>query len=63
MIEKDLSLLDLTRSLTKTDSILEKIQRIQNALDKGSPVYTEDELEKLRNMMQEYLKLLKGMME
>ncbi|MDD5286103.1 MAG: hypothetical protein PHD54_09600 [Desulfuromonadaceae bacterium] len=41
-----------------TDSIQERIQRIQGEIMRGSDVYTNDELRRLNNELQEYQKML-----
>ena len=41
-----------------TDSIQERIQRIQGEISKGSDVYTRDELRQLRNDLEEAQRML-----
>lgn len=61
MSEKDFSLLDPSASPTRTDSLHEKIERIERELARGREVYTDDELDKLKRMRDDYLLLLQNL--
>ena len=54
MEEKDVALLDLSKSSTRVDSITERIARLKREIGRGESVYTAAELEKLQRQLDDY---------
>jgi uncharacterized small protein (DUF1192 family) len=54
MEEKDMALLDSSRSSTWVDSITERIARLKREIGRGDAVYTAAELEKLQRQLDDY---------
>ena len=57
MPEKDRTLLDSALSPNRTDSIIERIERLKREIARGEEVYSRDELKRLETMLEEYLSL------
>ena len=51
MEEKDVALLDLSKSSTRVDSITDRIARLKREIGRGESVYTAAELEKLQRSL------------
>jgi uncharacterized small protein (DUF1192 family) len=57
--EKDLALLDSSRSSTRVDSITERIARLKREIGRGEAVCTAAELEKLQRQLDDYEELFR----
>lgn len=59
--EKNECLLVAMNCGNQVDSIQQRIDRIQKEIGRGTAVYTNDELRKLRNQLDEANKILEGL--
>jgi hypothetical protein len=59
MEEKDVALLDSSRSSTRVDSITERNARLKREIGRGEAVYTAAELDKLQQQLDDYEELFR----
>jgi hypothetical protein len=62
MTEKDLEMLGEVASALRTDSIIERIARLNREIGRGEAVYSAAELRRLRQKLEEYEALLAVLM-